>query len=332
MDIRQNFLSLKFYTGKEELIGLPTANWIKGEDAHGSITFRIEDDQSLSMALTFARRSCEIALNTAGEHTRHRVLSSNAKQCTELPISPSTDYQLRPKDSKDSEVIKLHTACSIILHAVSTTERRWSQYHQSWNDIDRIFIKHDYEQGGFHIFKMVPLLEERGISSIKSLGSILSNYAGPKKYVRNYAGSLDSLFYTKLKAGKLGRIGLLFYECTNIFLTEKVGNPGAFFWRMIWQLLISCNFLNREYNSSFSKYIKFKYAEFMGENNVSDGQFLDISNEDWHVFLDKVKPWRPLYGIGQNVFDFIIGDIVEARFVKDSYKFDSANQHFYRCP
>ena len=68
----------------------------------------------------------------------------------------------------------------------------------------------------------------------------------------------------------------------------------------------------------------------MGENNFPDRQFLDISDEDWHVLLDEVKPWRPLYGIGQNVFDFIFGDIVEARFVNDSHKFDSANQHFCR--
>ncbi len=219
-------------------------------------------------------------------------------------------------------------AKSIILHAVSATQSRWSKYDQSWSDINQIFISHGYEQGGFQIFKMIPLMEDRGIYSINSLGSILYYYTGPKKYDRNYAGSLDSKFYNALRSREFGQTGLLLYSCIDDFLTAKIGSPGAFFWRIIWQLLVCCNFLSREYNSSFSEYIRSLYGEFAKHEHVSDNDFLKISSEEWQNFLEKVKPWKNLYGIGQNVFDFIFGDIVEAKFVSDSFKFDSANQHF----
>ena len=43
-----------------------------------------------------------------------------------------------------------------------------------------------------------------------------------------------------------------------------------------------------------------------------------------------MKPWKELYGIGENVFDFIIGDTTEADFVENAYKLDSANEHFLK--
>ena len=123
-------------------------------------------------------------------------------------------------------------ARQIIIHAVETTRPRWSEFGRSWRDIDRVFIHHGYEQGGFEIFKFLPLLEKRGIYSIDALGRILVNIAGSKKYVRDYAGGFDSQFYVELRSGTHGQVGILLYECTDLFLGRKLGNPGAFFWRM----------------------------------------------------------------------------------------------------
>ena len=47
------------------------------------------------------------------------------------------------------------------------------------------------------------------------------------------------------------------------------------------------------------------------------------------IHLKKIKkPWNELYGVGLNVFDYIMGDVSELGFVKNSYKLDSANQRF----
>ncbi len=227
--------------------------------------------------------------------------------------------------------MNINNARGIITYVVKATKWRWLQYDQSWNDIDRIFIQHGYEQGGFHMFKFVPLLEKRRIFSIERLGAIISNsFIKTNKYDRNYAGSLEAPFYVMLKNGKCGSDGSRFYDAVHFFIHNKVGRPGRFFWRLLWQLLISCHYLRLNYDSSFARFLLTEYANFCGKDKISDTDFLSISTEQWETFLQKRKPWKKLYGIGENTFDFIVGDIVEANFVMHSYKFDSANQHFFK--
>lgn len=53
-----------------------------------------------------------------------------------------------------------------------------------------------------------------------------------------------------------------------------------------------------------------------------------MSPEDWQKFVEKAQPYKEIQGVGLNVFDFLMGDLEDARFAKDCFKFDSANQHF----
>jgi hypothetical protein len=71
-----------------------------------------------------------------------------------------------------------------------------------------------------------------------------------------------------------------------------------------------------------------EYRRFKQHPRLSETEFLSIKDEEWLSFLESAKPWKHLRGIGVNVFDFIIGDVVEAQFARDSYKFDSANEYF----
>ena len=66
LNIRQDFLSLKFYTGKSSIAGLKKANWIQGGDKSGSSTFRITNDTTLEKALDFAKQSLMITSNLFG--------------------------------------------------------------------------------------------------------------------------------------------------------------------------------------------------------------------------------------------------------------------------
>lgn len=221
-------------------------------------------------------------------------------------------------------------AKTIIQNAVEVTKPRWSQYDQSWSNVDVIFIYHGYEQQGFQIFKLKLVLENLKIFSIDTLGKILLQYPQKRKYDRQFAGSLTSEFYSDLQRGVCGRDGELFVEAIRIFLEQKIGNPGRTFWKLLFQMLQACAFLEQNYSSSFAKYVISKYASFTNKKYISENDFLHITVSEWELFLATVKPWSDLIGIGPNVFDFIFGDIVEARFVENSYKFDSANQHFLK--
>jgi hypothetical protein len=220
----------------------------------------------------------------------------------------------------------IRKAKTIITYVVNTTKIRWQQYDEKWEEIDSVFLSRGYEQGGFEAWKFAEYLKKENIFSIEKLGLILDNYKGDIKYVRIFAGSFISPFYQDLKNGLYGDIGKKFYKCVNNFH----GRAGAWFWSKLWQMLVCCNHLKNDYNGSFSYFLRKKFAEFNKVTTIHDSDFLSLDEKLWKEFKKVKKPWKELYGIGENVFDFIIGDIVEAKFVKNSYKLDSANLYFLK--
>lgn len=219
-------------------------------------------------------------------------------------------------------------ALTIIQHAVEKTKPRWLKYDESWNNINDIFIYRGYEQQGFQLYKLRPVIEKLNIFSIDILGGIFLNYPNKTGYRKELAGSLSTEFYINLQKGVCGHDGELFVKAVRTFLDEKLGNPGMTFWKLLYQMLQGCAYLKQNYSSSFGKYILSKYASFINVREISEHDFLNITVTEWEYFLAKTKPWKNIMGIGPNVFDFLFGDIVEAQFVKNSYKFDSSNQHF----
>ncbi|NMC39888.1 MAG: hypothetical protein GYA43_01750 [Bacteroidales bacterium] len=221
-------------------------------------------------------------------------------------------------------------ASRIIQNAVEYTRPRWSQYDISWKNIDTEFILRGYEQQGFQFFKMKPILENLSILSIDCLGTILYNRTHKQKYDRQFAGSLTSQFYKELQEGLYGIEGKKLFEAINTALSQKNIKFGSTFWKLIYYLLQTCFFLKQKHSSSFAKYLLSKYGSFIGTPDMTENVFLNISETEWETFLQKVKPWQELKGIGPNVFDFIIGDVIEAPFARNSYKFDDSNQHFFK--
>ncbi|MBF0527762.1 MAG: hypothetical protein HQK55_00550 [Deltaproteobacteria bacterium] len=218
----------------------------------------------------------------------------------------------------------------IIKYVVEITEPRWKQYDQHWKNIDKIFILHGYEQGGFEFFKFAPLLENKNILTINKLGGIIDSFEGENKYNRTFAGSLTAQFYIDLQNNKYGLHGNELFSSINFFFQKRLGKPGPWFWRTIWQMLICCRYLKNNYSSSFSRYLFIKYQNYSKKREVNDDTLLSLSSEDWERFKKIAKPWKDLYGIGENVFDFILGDIVEANFASSSFKLDSANEYFFK--
>lgn len=248
-----------------------------------------------------------------------------------LPLSTSRIERMDTIPAKTPGFVgldKIH-AREIIENAVESTKPRWSQYGESWQNIDIAFIMRGYEQQGFQFFKMKPVLEDLKILSIDSLGTIQLKYPDKRSYHRQFAGSMTSEFYKDLQKGICGREGQLFAESVRTFLDQKMGSPGRTFWKLLYQMLQACTYLKRHYSSSFAKYVIAKYASYARKQNISDNDFLNMSVSEWENFLIKAKPWSELMGIGPNVFDFILGDTIEAQFVVNSFKFDSANQHFF---
>jgi len=219
-------------------------------------------------------------------------------------------------------------ARKIISHVVQKTKPTITQWTEKYSELDKVFIRRGYEQGGFEFFKLSPLLEAKGIFSIERLGSILDSYVGEKRYDRQNHGGLASSFFIALQNGQYGPEGARFYECIKQFLEKRLGRPGAFFWVKLWQMLVCLNYLKLNYHSSFVLYLKQEYADFKQATSVSDNDLLSITTEEWLRFKKIQKPWTKLLGIGENVFDFIVGDISEFKFARDSYKFDSSNHYF----
>ena len=211
----------------------------------------------------------------------------------------------------------------IILNAVETTKPLWENFGEKWKDIDHVFLSRAYETQGFHLYKFVNHLKEHQIYSIRSLGSILDNYNGERKYRRDFSGSIKSPFFNDLKIGIYGKEGENFYKCAK----EFKGSFGSGYWRNLWWMLVCCHDLKKNFHASFSHYLKMKYATFKRLEEITDDEFIKISIKDWEEFL-KTHPWDELYGVGENVFDYIMGDIEDLKFVKNSYKLDLANEHF----
>ena len=219
----------------------------------------------------------------------------------------------------------------IIDYVVTKTKPRWITWiYVSYSKLDEILIPRGYEQGGFSAAEFFELLKDNRITSIRDLGSILENYKGEKKYSREEKGSLESPFYRDLKIGIYHDYGKAFYKCVEVFLRGGFGKPGGMFWQKLWQMLICSHHLKQNYNSSFKFYLKKQYCKFKNISKISDKDFCNITPNDWKQFIEKAYPWDELYGIGENVFDYLVRDIEEFKFAKDSFKLDAANSHFFK--
>ncbi|MBI5459744.1 MAG: hypothetical protein HZC47_11670 [Methanobacterium sp.] len=217
----------------------------------------------------------------------------------------------------------------IILNAVKTTEPTWKQYGIKWEDIDYLFIQRGYEQGGFNTSKFSELLIKEKIFSISKIGSILDNFEFNRTYNREFAGNYKSPFYLDLENGKAGEEGIGFYNSVRNFKRNK----GSHYYQLLWWMLVCCNDLKHKYDASFSNYLLVKYSKFKNRS-IDEIEFLTQSVDEWEQFK-RTKPWNDLLGIGENVFDFLMGDLVDEgwedrEFVKDSYKLDDSNIRFLK--
>jgi hypothetical protein len=226
--------------------------------------------------------------------------------------------------------VNIKKAEAIIDYVVLTTKPLWERWiNLSYADLDEIFLQSAYEQGGFAATAFYMLMGEEGIASIEDVGLILKDYKGEKKYSRVEKGSLENAFYKDLKTGLYDQNGKAFYKCVHRFLGEKWGNPGSKFWSNLWHMLICCRHLKQHYNSSFKYYLRKRYSDYRGISLLSDDDFCNISNNEWEAFKKDVFPWDELYGIGENVFDYLVRNIKEFKFSADSFKLDSANMRFF---
>lgn len=227
-------------------------------------------------------------------------------------------------DIRRREFMEIRNVKKIIINAIMTTQPTWRTWNVHWDDIDQVFLARAYDQMGFDDWMFVNFLEDNNIFSIESIGRILKTVDFENKYDREIAGSLDATLYQDMKNGVCGAEGTMFYKS----VSEFDGRKGAIFWKLLWYMLVCCNYLKLNYKSSFAYYLKNKYAEYENIEEISDDDFLSMSQEQWDSFKKNKNPWNELLGVGLNVFDYIVGDLVELEFVKNSYKLDSANQRF----
>lgn len=214
-------------------------------------------------------------------------------------------------------------AQKIILNAVKVTEPTWTNFNEHWEKMDHVFLSKAYDQMGFDNWIFIDFLDKYELD-IEKIGTLLDKTDFERKYDRPFAGSLESPLYQNMKNGLFEAVGKRFYKSVK----EFDGRKGQLFYKLLWYMLVTCHYLKNNYNSSFSNYLKIKYANYKGLMEISDKDFLEMSSSEWEDFKNKKQPWNELYGVGINVFDYIMGDIVELEFVKNSFKLDSANERF----
>jgi hypothetical protein len=66
LDVRQQFITTHFFTGKSSIAGIGKRNWLHLEDNLGSQPHRIVDKTSLDRALSFAVEAYHIASEWTG--------------------------------------------------------------------------------------------------------------------------------------------------------------------------------------------------------------------------------------------------------------------------
>jgi len=60
LNVGADFGSIHYFTGNSNINGLKKANWVTGNDNHGSEFYRIVDEETLNKAITFALKAYEI--------------------------------------------------------------------------------------------------------------------------------------------------------------------------------------------------------------------------------------------------------------------------------
>jgi hypothetical protein len=142
-------------------------------------------------------------------------------------------------------------AKKIILNAVKTTEPSWSTWGVHWNEINDAFLGRAYDQLGFDNWMFITDLKNNNLS-IEKIGSILEHGNFERKYDREIAGSLTGPLYILMKKGLFGEEGVNFYKSVE----EFDGRKGAAFYKLLWQMLVSCNYLKTHYHADFQVYLR----------------------------------------------------------------------------
>ena len=227
----------------------------------------------------------------------------------------------------------IEKARKIIHHVVSSTVRRWRQYETSWKEVDELFIKRGYEIGGFEAWKFAEALKKAGIFSISELGKILPPELKSKTYDRNFAGSLNSEFYLRAKEGEYGEKGRKFYLTVESFLKSDA-KKGQSFWRLLWFMLQSCSFLEKNFRGSFKVYLLEKFRQIfyseIEDFTELEKAFFSLNYDEYSKFKKFILKERNLPGIGPNMFDYILADIKELAFANEIIKLDSSNKSFFK--
>jgi hypothetical protein len=220
----------------------------------------------------------------------------------------------------------------IVKIIVEETRGEWEIWvgKERYSSIDSLFLRRGFEQLRFNANRFYDFLERHNVGSIKAIGSIL-NDSDPKKYSRDYAGSLEKSLYKAFQEGKRGESGIRFYESVSEYMKSNYSKGGKF-WVLLWYMLQCCRILREDYNSSFLFYLKNGAGETLGyERSLSDDEFKNLSDTQWEKYYT-TRPWNKLMGIGENTFPYIISDVADLKF-KDHpslVKLDATNISFSR--
>jgi hypothetical protein len=170
------------------------------------------------------------------------------------------------------------------------------------------------------------ILAWHGFTSPSSYGAILEQYRGANSpYVATSSTWRMEAFLADLKQGASGDIGRRFADALSWVATLNCWLPR---WkkRPYYGLLRNAHLLKTEFAGSFACLLRTALNP-SAPDAVSWDAIGATAHETWH----SIAPWKRLFGVGENIFFFVLRDIDFGQVrVEGAFKLDSRNAAFFR--
>ncbi|GJQ27020.1 MAG: hypothetical protein HBSAPP02_20520 [Phycisphaerae bacterium] len=175
-------------------------------------------------------------------------------------------------------------------------------------------------------FSFWAILAKHGFVSIASIGSILDDTSilhSPLK-MQSYRKWQMPAFLDELANGKGGHLGRAFSEAMQD--VEKYGcHLPRYRGKFYYGILRNANLLKNKYDGSFERYLRAKLSAGCPDQVAWE----DIGRarpEDWERI--RPNPWKDLFGVGPDIFFYILRDIDFGIKQRDFVKLDNRNARF----
>jgi hypothetical protein len=182
----------------------------------------------------------------------------------------------------------------------------------------------DYEWYYAEDISFWALMAWHGFVDPNTYGQVLDAYGGDNSpmALSSHKWKL-TVFLSDLRRGAGGKVGKTFEDAFQAVDTHKCWLPR---WKKRpYYGLKNSYLLMTRYGGSFEEFLKSAVRPVVS-GDLEWRDLAEVEDETWRA----IAPWKPLYGVGENIFLYILRDVGfgDSR-AKDAFKLDSRNMAFF---